>query len=85
MDQKELIALKNKATELRIRAVDMIWKAQSGHPGGSLSVAEFVTACYFRYMKVDPKNPRWADRDRFVLSKGACVPGLVTWLPGTLG
>ena len=74
MDQKELIALKNKATELRIRAVDMIWKAQSGHPGGSLSVAEFVTACYFRYMKVDPKNPRWADRDRFVLSKGHVCP-----------
>ena len=55
MDQKELIALKNKATELRIRAVDMIWKAQSGHPGGSLSVADFMAACYFRYMKVDPK------------------------------
>ena len=48
MDQKELTALKNKATELRIRAVDMIWKAQSGHPGGSLSVAEFMTACYLR-------------------------------------
>ena len=74
MDQKELTALKNKATELRIRAVDMIWKAQSGHPGGSLSVAEFMTACYFRYMNVDPKNPRWADRDRFVLSKGHVCP-----------
>ena len=74
MDQKELTALKNKATELRIRAVDMIWKAQSGHPGGSLSVAEFMTACYFRYMDVDPKNPRWADRDRFVLSKGHVCP-----------
>ena len=74
MDQKELIALKNKATELRIRAVDMIWKAQSGHPGGSLSVADFMAACYFRYMKVDPKNPRWADRDRFVLSKGHVCP-----------
>ena len=74
MNQKELIALKNKATELRIRAVDMIWKAQSGHPGGSLSVADFMAACYFRYMKVDPKNPRWADRDRFVLSKGHVCP-----------
>ena len=74
MDQKELTALKNKATELRIRAVDMIWKAQSGHPGGSLSVADFMAACYFRYMKVDPKNPRWADRDRFVLSKGHVCP-----------
>ena len=52
----------------------MIWKAQSGHPGGSLSVADFMAACYFRYMKVDPKNPRWADRDRFVLSKGHVCP-----------
>ena len=74
MDQKELIQLKNKATELRIRIVDMIWKAQSGHPGGSLSVADFMTACYFKYMNVDPKNPRWADRDRFVLSKGHVCP-----------
>ena len=74
MDQKELIALKNKATELRVRVIDMIWKAQSGHPGGSLSVAEFVTACYFKYMNVDPKKPRWADRDRFVLSKGHVCP-----------
>ena len=74
MDQKELVALKDKATELRIRVIDMIWKAQSGHPGGSLSVADFVTACYFRFMKVDPKNPRWEDRDRFVLSKGHVCP-----------
>ena len=74
MDQKELIALKNKATELRIRVVDMIWKAQSGHPGGSLSVADFMTACYFKFMTVDPKNPRWPDRDRFVLSKGHVCP-----------
>ncbi len=74
MDQKELIALKNKATELRIRVIDMIWKAQSGHPGGSLSVADFVTACYFHFMRVDPNNPRWADRDRFVLSKGHVCP-----------
>ena len=76
MDQKELIALKNKATELRIRVIDMIWKAQSGHPGGSLSVADFVTACYFHFMRVDPNNPRWADRDRFILSKGHSCPVL---------
>ena len=74
MDQKELIALKNKATELRIRVIDMIWKAQSGHPGGSLSVADFVTACYFRYMNLRPEEPRWPDRDRFVLSKGHVCP-----------
>ena len=58
MQELTLTQLKNKATELRIRVVDMIWKAQSGHPGGSLSVADFMTACYFRYMNVDPKYPR---------------------------
>ena len=66
--------LKNIATDMRMKVVDMIWKAQSGHPGGSLSAAEFVTACYFKYMNVDPKNPNWADRDRFVLSKGHVCP-----------
>lgn len=74
MQELTLTQLKNKATELRIRVVDMIWKAQSGHPGGSLSVADFMTACYFRYMNVDPKYPRWEDRDRFVLSKGHVCP-----------
>lgn len=74
MTDKERIALKNKATELRIHVIDMIWKAQSGHPGGSLSVADFMTACYFRFMRVDPQNPRWEDRDRFVLSKGHVCP-----------
>ena len=62
--------LKNKATEMRMKVVDMIYKAQSGHPGGSLSAADFMTACYFKYMNVDPKNPQWEDRDRMVLSKG---------------
>lgn len=66
--------LKNIATDMRMKVVDMIYKAQSGHPGGSLSAAEFVTACYFKYMNVDPKNPNWEDRDRFVLSKGHVCP-----------
>lgn len=66
--------LKNIATDLRMKVVDMIYKAQSGHPGGSLSAADFVTACYFKYMNVDPANPRWEDRDRMVLSKGHVCP-----------
>ncbi|MBR1455989.1 MAG: transketolase [Oscillospiraceae bacterium] len=66
--------LKSIANDLRIKAVDMIFKAQSGHPGGSLSAAEFVTACYFREMNIDPADPKWADRDRFVLSKGHVCP-----------
>lgn len=74
MTAQEMIALKNKATELRIRAVDMIHKSQSGHPGGALSVADFTAACYFHFMNVDPENPRWEDRDRFVLSKGHACP-----------
>ena len=76
--------LKNKATEMRMKVVDMIYKAQSGHPGGSLSAAEFVTACYFKYMNVDPKNPNWEDRDRMVLSKGHVCPIQYACL-GTLG
>ena len=76
--------LKNKATEMRMKVIDMIYKAQSGHPGGSLSAAEFVTACYFKYMNVDPKNPKWEDRDRMVLSKGHVCPIQYACL-GTLG
>ena len=66
--------LKNKCVDLKTNVISMIWKAQSGHPGGSLSVADFMTACYWHAMDVDPANPRWADRDRFVLSKGHVCP-----------
>ena len=66
--------LKNTAVRMRMKVVDMIYKAQSGHPGGSLSAADFVTACYFKYMNLDPQNPRWPDRDRMVLSKGHVCP-----------
>ena len=54
--------LQNKCVDLKKHVIDMIWKAQSGHPGGSLSVADFMTACYFRYMNVRPEEPRWPDR-----------------------
>ena len=57
MDSKELIRLKNTAIELRLNALYMIHKAQSGHPGGALSVADFVTACYCKFMNVDPSDP----------------------------
>ena len=69
-----LAQLKNKCVDLKKHVITMIYQAQSGHPGGSLSVAEFVTACYFREMNVRPEEPRWADRDRFVLSKGHVCP-----------
>ena len=74
MKEVSIQELKNTATQMRMKVIDMIWKAQSGHPGGSLSAADFVTACYFKYMNVDPKDPRWADRDRMVLSKGHVCP-----------
>ena len=66
--------LKAQAKELRKIALTMIYEAQSGHPGGAFSAADIVTALYFSEMKVDPKNPQWADRDRFVLSKGHVCP-----------
>ncbi len=73
-EQLSVKELQNKCVDLKKHVVDMIYKAQSGHPGGSLSVAEFVTACYWHEMDVDPQNPRWADRDRFVMSKGHVCP-----------
>ena len=66
--------LQNTCIDLKKHILSMIYTAQSGHPGGSLSVAEFVTACYFREMDIDPKDPKWDDRDRFVLSKGHVCP-----------
>jgi transketolase len=66
--------LKEKAIEMRKTAVTMIHKAQSGHPGGSLSAADLMTALYFKEMNIDPKKPTWEDRDRFVLSKGHVCP-----------
>ena len=66
--------LKVIANDLRKKVVTMIYKAKSGHPGGSLSAAEFVTAAYFREMNIDPADPKWPDRDRFVLSKGQGCP-----------
>ncbi|MHC1731397.1 MAG: transketolase [Bacteroidales bacterium] len=66
--------LKQKAVELRKTTLTMIHEAKSGHPGGSLSAADMVTALYFKEMNVDPINPKWEDRDRFILSKGHVCP-----------
>ncbi|MGM7719843.1 transketolase [Metabacillus sp. Hm71] len=66
--------LEDIAIEMRKTAVTMIHKAQSGHPGGSLSAADLMTALYFKEMNIDPNNPNWEDRDRFVLSKGHVCP-----------
>jgi transketolase len=65
-----------KAKEIRKDIINMIDAAGSGHPGGSLSSADIVATLFFSAMKHDPKNPHWAERDRFVLSKGHCAPVL---------
>lgn len=66
--------LEQMAAQVRRDLLDMIYEAQAGHPGGSLSAADIVTALYFRIMRLDPRNPHWPDRDRFILSKGHACP-----------
>ena len=61
--------LQTKAKEIRKLVIRSIGQACSGHPGGSLSCADLIAALYFDIMDIDPGNPRWEDRDRFVLSK----------------
>ena len=73
---EELTALKSKAKDVRIDILKMITKANSGHTGGSLSAADILTLLFFHEMKVDPKDPKKADRDRLVLSKGHAAPAL---------
>ena len=70
------LELSKIANEVRKGIVKSTHSAKSGHPGGSLSAADIITYLYFEEMNVDPKNPRWADRDRFVLSKGHVAPAL---------
>ena len=66
--------LEKMAVIIRCDIIDMICTAAAGHPGGSLSAADVVTALYFRVMRIDPENPDWPDRDRFILSKGHACP-----------
>ena len=68
--------LRERAAEIRLHAVDAVAHAKSGHPGGSLSIADLLAYLYFYKMNVDPSVPRKPDRDRFVLSKGHCCPAL---------
>ena len=70
------LQLSKIANEVRKGVIKSTHSAKSGHPGGSLSVADIMTYLYFEEMNVDPKNPHWADRDRFVLSKGHVAPAL---------
>ena len=76
MKKAEIKDLKKYAVKIRKHIIDEVYSAASGHPGGSLSCTDILTALYFTEMRVDPKRPAWEDRDRFVLSKGHCSPAL---------
>ena len=80
MNEARIIELKNIANNVRIGIIDATHAAKSGHPGGSLSIADILTYLYFEHMNIDPVNPRMENRDRFVLSKGHTAPGLYSAL-----
>jgi transketolase len=73
---KSLEELQSIAKRVRRDIVEMITTAKSGHPGGSLSAVEILVELYFDHMRIDPANPKWVDRDRFILSKGHAAPVL---------
>ncbi|HEY8463985.1 MAG TPA: transketolase [Bacillota bacterium] len=73
MDYQELKKINN---QIRVDIINMLAHSKSGHPGGSLSCVEIISTLYYRVMKVDPANPQWNERDRFVLSKGHAAPTL---------
>jgi len=79
-ENRKISFLTEKARELRTTILTMIHTAQSGHPGGSLSAADIMAVLYFDELKIDPANPGWEDRDRFVLSKGHVCPVLYSCL-----
>ncbi|HBA97490.1 MAG TPA: transketolase [Lachnospiraceae bacterium] len=74
------LKLKKMANEIRKGIIEAVHSAKAGHPGGSLSATELFTYMYFEEMDIDPENPKKADRDRFVLSKGHTAPGLYSTL-----
>lgn len=76
MDKQRINELSIIANKVRKNALTAVYSASSGHPGGSLSIADVLTLLYFEVMNVDPKNPKDPNRDRFVLSKGHCAPAL---------
>ena len=76
MEQTKLNFLKETAAKIRLGALEGVHAASSGHPGGSLSISDLLAYLYFEEMNIDPKNPKWEERDRFVLSKGHTAPAL---------
>lgn len=80
MKIEEIKELEKMAKKVRKGIIEAVYNAQSGHPGGSLSVADILTVLYFHELNIDEKNPKWENRDRFVLSKGHCSPALYSCL-----
>ena len=80
MEQSKILELKRIANRIRTNIIEEVYNAKCGHPGGSLSIADIMTYLYFVEMKVDPKEPKLSDRDRFVLSKGHTAPALYATL-----
>lgn len=78
--KKKVKLLKKKANQIRKLIIEMLARAKSGHPGGSLSSADIITCLYFEILRHNPKEPSWPDRDRFHLSKGHCCPALYATL-----
>ena len=76
MELQKKVELQKYATKIRLGALEEIYSASSGHPGGSLSIADILSYLFFEKMNIDPKNPKMADRDRLVLSKGHTAPAL---------
>lgn len=80
MDTNEKRKLQITACKIRMGIIEGVFNAKSGHPGGSLSIADVLAYLYFKEMNIDPKNPKWEERDRMVLSKGHTAPGLYSAL-----
>ena len=80
MTNTEKTQLQIQACKVRMGVINAVHGAKAGHPGGSLSASDMFTYLYFKEMNVDPANPKWEDRDRFVLSKGHTAPGLYSAL-----
>ncbi len=80
MDKTQKKQLQAMACNIRMGILTGVHGAKAGHPGGSLSATDLFTYLYFKELNIDPKNPRWEDRDRFVLSKGHTAPGLYATL-----
>ncbi len=80
MENDKILALQKTALEIRLGIVEAVYNAKSGHPGGALSSADILACLYFSELNIDVNNPKWENRDRFVMSKGHSCPGLYSAL-----